>query len=120
MLAAQTADGLKRAFSSKGQDYQAAGRWIREYGKKHFPDRRLVVFAPKMTETAYWSGAVHTDGYEKTRHDPATFKEFDLAIVHRKRPLGLDKRKDLERIAGTPYSKDIWIYRVKKRNVRNE
>ena len=114
VLAAQTADGLKRVFSDKGKDYQAAGRWIREYGKKHFPDRRLVVFAPKMTETAYWSGAVHTDGYEKTRHDPATFKEFDLAIVHRKCPLGLDKRKDLERIAGTPHSKDIWIYRVKK------
>ena len=114
VLAGQTANGLKRAFSSKGKDFQAAGKWIAEYGKKHFPERKLIIFAPQMTETAYWSKAIHTDGYEKKQHDPATFKDFDLAVVHRKKSFGMEKRTDLERIPNTPHSKNIWIFKVKK------
>ena len=114
ILVGQVASGVKRAYSSDGKDCQAAGKWISEYGKKHFPDRKLVIFAPKMTEVAYWSGAVHTDGYEKPQHDPATFKDFDLAVVHRKKSFGMEKRADLERLNDTPHSKNIWIFKVKK------
>ncbi|MBO5924550.1 MAG: hypothetical protein J6Q81_08545, partial [Lentisphaeria bacterium] len=111
--AGQIANGVSRAFSSKGKDFQAAGKWIKEYGKKHFPDRKLIIFAPRMTETAYWSGAIHTDGYGKPLHDPATFKDFDLAVVHRKKSFGMEKRSDLERIPDTPHSKNIWIFKLK-------
>ena len=114
IVAGQVANGVKRAYSSKGKDFQAAGRWIAEYGKEHFPDRKLVIFAPGMTETAYWSGAIHTDGYEKKQNDPETFKEFDLAVVRRKKSFNMEKRTDLERLNDTPHSKDIWIFKVKK------
>jgi len=114
LLAGQIANGVSRAFSSKGKDFQAAGKWIKEYGEKKFPDRKLIIFAPGMTETAYWSGAIHTDGYENVQHDPATFKDFDLAVVHRKRSHGMENRTDLERIPNTPHSKNIWIFKVKK------
>ncbi|MBR2358204.1 MAG: glycosyltransferase family 39 protein [Lentisphaeria bacterium] len=114
ILLGQIANGVKRAYSSKGKDFQAAGKWIAEYGKKHFPERKLIIFAPQMTETAYWSGALHTDGYEKKQNDPATFKDFDLAVVHRKHSFGMEKRTDLERIPNTPHSKNIWIFKVKK------
>ena len=114
ILGGQVANGVKRAYSSKGKDLQAAGRWIAEYGKKHFPDRKLIIFAPQMTEVAYWSGAVHTDGYEKKQNDPATFKDFDLAVVHRKKSFNMEKRTDLERLSDTPHSKNIWIFKVKK------
>ncbi len=114
LLLGQIANGVKRAYSSKGKDFQAAGKWIAEYGKKHFPDRKLIIFAPQMTETAYWSGAIHTDGYEKPQHDPATFKDFDLAVVHRKKSFGMEKRTDLERLPDTPHSKNIWIFKLKK------
>ncbi len=114
LLLGQIANGVKKAYSGKGKDFQAAGKWIKEYGKKHFPERKLVIFAPQMSETAYWSGAIHTDGYEKPQHDPATFKEFDLAVVHRKKSFGMEKRQDLERIPDTPHSKNIWIFKVKK------
>ena len=113
LAAGQIANGVSRAFSSKGKDFQAAGKWIKEYGKKHFPERKLVIFAPQMTETAYWSGAVHTDGYEKPLHDPATFQDFDLAVVHRKKSFGMEKRSDLEHIPDTPHSKNIWIFKLK-------
>ena len=114
VLAGQVASGVKRAYSSKGEDLQAAGKWIAEYGKKHFPDRKLVIFAPQMNEVAYWSGAIHTDSYEKKQNDPTTFKDFDLAVVHRKKSFGMEKRTDLERLNDTPHSKNIWIFKVKK------
>lgn len=117
ILLLQVGGGLKRTFSSVGKDQQAAGKWIEEYGKNNIPDRELVIFAPGMTETAYWSKARHTDGYEKEQHDPATFREFDLAVVHRKKSFGMEKRKDLERIPDTPYAEDIWIFKpVKQEN----
>ena len=110
----QTANGISRAFSSKGKDHIKVGKWIEQYNKKHFPDRKLKLYSPSMSEVAYWSKADLTDGFGDVPHDPATFKDFDLAVVHRKKSKGLEKRTDLERIPNTPHSKNIWIFKVKK------
>ena len=114
LLIGQFANGINRAFSSKGKDFIKAGKWIEKYNKKHFPDRKLKLFSPMMSEVGYWSKAELTDGFAKPQHNPATFKDFDLAVVHRKRSYGMEKRSDLERIPDTPHSKNIWIFKVKK------
>ena len=111
ILLAQTGDGLKRAFSGKGKDAQAVGRWIKQWGRDNIEGREFLIYAPGATEAAYWSGAKHTAGYEEEWRDPAEFAGFDLAVVHRKESFGLEKRKDLVRIAGTPYAKDYWIFK---------
>ena len=111
ILLAQTGDGLKRAFSGKGKDAQAVGRWIKQWGRDNIEGREFLIYAPGATEAAYWSGAKHTAGYEEEWCDPAEFAGFDLAVVHRKESFGLEKRKDLVRIAGTPYAKDYWIFK---------
>lgn len=111
ILLAQTGDGLKRAFSGEGKDAQAVGRWIKQWGKENIAGREFLIYAPGATEAAYWSGAKHTAGYEEEWRDPAEFAGFDLAVVHRKKSFGLEKRKDLVRIAGTPYAKDYWIFK---------
>ena len=67
-----------------------------------------------MSEVAYWSKAFPTDGVNGTIHNPATFTEFDLAVVHRKRSFGLEKRSDLEQIPDTPHCKNIWIFKLKQ------
>jgi hypothetical protein len=110
----QITNGVARAFSSKGKDFIKVGKWIGEYNKKYFPERKLKLYSPMMSEVAYWSQADLTDGFEDLLHNPATFREFDLAVVHRKRSYGLEKRSDLERVPGTPHSKNIWIFKVKK------
>ena len=110
----QICNGLSRAFSGKGKDFIEAGRWIEEYNKKHFPERRLKLYSPMLSEVAYWSKAYPTDGVNGTIHDPATFTDFDLAAVHRKKSCGLEKRSDLERIPDTPHSQNIWIFKLKK------
>ena len=114
LMIGQFANGINRAFSSKGKDFIKAGKWIEKYNKKHFSDRKLKLFSPMMSEVGYWSKAELTEGFGKKLHDPATFKDFDLAVVHRKRSYGLEKRSDLERIPNTPHSKNIWIFKVKK------
>ncbi len=114
LLIGQFANGINRAFSSKGKDFIKAGKWIEKYNKTHFPDRKLKLFSPMMSEVGYWSKADLTDGFTDVSHNPATFKDFDLAVVHRKRSYGMEKRSDLERIPDTPHSKNIWIFKVKK------
>jgi hypothetical protein len=110
----QIANGVNRAFSSKGKDFIKVGQWIGEYNKKHFPERKLKLYSPLMSEVGYWSGAELTDAFEDAPHDPATFKDFDLAVVHRKRSYKLEQRSDLARLPNTPHSKNIWIFKVKK------
>ena len=109
----QFVNGINRAFSSKGKDFIKVGKWIEQYNKKHFPDRKLKLFSPMMSETGYWSKAELTDGFDKRPHNPATFKDFDLAVVHRKLSYGMEKRDDLERVPNTPHSKNIWIFKPK-------
>ena len=110
----QIGNGVSRAFPSKGKAFIKAGKWIENYNRKHFPDRKLKLYSPMMSEVGYWSKADLTDGFEDHQHNAATFKDFDLAVVHRKRSFGLEKRSDLERIPDTPHSKNIWIFKVKK------
>ena len=110
----QFVNGINRTFSSQGKDFIKAGKWIEKYNKDHFPDRKLKLFSPLMSEVGYWSKAELTEGFEKRPHNPATFKDFDLAVVHRKRSFGLEKRSDLERLENTPHSKNIWIFKVRK------
>lgn len=109
----QFANGMSRAFSGKGRDFIKTGKWIEKYNKEHFPGRKLKLFSPMMSEVGYWSKAELTEGFGKTLHDPATFKDFDLAVVHRKRSYGLEKRSDLEKLANTPHSRNIWIFKLK-------
>ena len=110
----QFVNGISRAFSSHGKDFIKVGKWIEKYNKKHFPDRKLKLFSPMMSEVGYWSKAELTEGFAKRPHNPATFKDFDLAVVHRKRSFGMEKRSDLERVPDTPHSKNIWIFKAKK------
>ena len=112
-LSCQAAYGIKSAFSRRGKRYKDVGLWIKDYAKIHTPDRKLQIFAPSVAEVAYWSEAGHTDEYGQPLHDPETFREFDLAVVHASFPRGLEKRADLERIPNTPHQDKIWIFRVK-------
>ena len=106
--------GLKSAFSRNEIKYKKVGEWIETYNKKHFPNRRLILFAPMMSEVAYWSKAINTERYENPRHNPKDFKDFDLAVVSAKRHYNMKTRNDLELIPNTPHCKSIWIFKVKK------
>ena len=48
----QITNGVARAFSSKGKDFIKVGKWIGEYNKKYFPERKLKLYSPMMSEVA--------------------------------------------------------------------
>lgn len=111
ILAAQVGNGLKRSFSGNGKEELTVGKWIGEWLRENIEGREALIYAPGATEVAYWSGAEHTAGYEDPERDPATFNDFDLAVVRSKNSFGLENRKDLERLEETPYAQDYWIFK---------
>jgi hypothetical protein len=105
--------GLKSAFSRDEIKYKEVGQWIKEYNKKHFPNRKIVVYAPMTIEVAYWSNGINTERYEMPKNDPKTFTGFDIAVVSSKRHYNMKNRKDLELIPNTPHNDSLYVFKLK-------
>ena len=115
VLVMHVVNGIDRAFSKRGKEHKKIGAYIEEYGKKHFPDRRLRVLEEGITEVVYWSKAFHVNGYDQDPVDAATYSDFDLAVCLPRSRAVFDARSDMELIPDTPCSKRALIYRFKKK-----
>ena len=115
VLVFHIANGVERAFSKRGREQQKVGAYLEEYGKKHFPGRRLRILERDVVEVVYWSKAFNVNGYDQAPVDIATYSDFDLAVCGPRTRGVFDAREDMELIPDTPYQKRVLIYRFKKK-----
>ena len=107
----QVKEGIDCGTAHWGREYREIGKYVEQYGKEHFPGRKIRVLDRDVPEVVYWSKAFHVNGYEERDINHATAKDFDLIVCHPNACEIFDARDDIERVPNTPHPHRALIYR---------
>ena len=98
VLASQVANGMAGVISRKDRGKRALAAYIRQWGERNVPGRRLRLVCTELRETTYWSGAQSVFNYETGERDLRSFRDFDLLVIPESRLPELGDRSGLSEL----------------------